>query len=159
MNFKIIAFALSCIFINQVYAAYDETKDPYYKDALSAATSAFLKYAAVCNGKTYVRTSENSFWEFNEPPKVKLLGVYPVSDSERLNGTAWHGRFVIRMGGAVRSVDISTNEISRWMDTSGIDFNFLRLNNEWQIEGKVWASLNHMAELQPQVSCEKIPHH
>lgn len=149
----------SGLWVSQAFALYDRTKDPLYEDAVSAASKAFGEYAATCNGKTYAKAGERMLLEFSEGrPKVKMFGAFRVSDSDRLNGKLWSGRFEVDAGKAARAIvagGLGANNVGPWQDTREIEFDLVLQDGQWKISNKVRAWLGYWVELQPGMSCDE----
>ena len=143
------------------YALYDRDEDPYYKTALKEAESVFSTYTVQCNGKTFAKIADSAFIEFNKPPEeVRMIGAYGVSDSDRLNGKEWAGKFDVLMGKAARIVEansVETVTTRNWVDSGEPEFDLVLRDKAWSVEGGVKVYVRAWYDLKRPLSCSEIP--
>lgn len=140
-------------------AQTDKTKEQWIAEAQSETEKWFSKYHAVCNGSVVVRTGKSSYLEFNgRSAAVAVLGLYHISNSDRLNGTLWSGKIVVDMGNSSRPLIVAeqdTRKPFKWSPGREAEFDFTYADGRWQLNGKIYSPDWY---LQPDVQCKAITH-
>jgi hypothetical protein len=158
-----IAIAIACIYSAEIRAqSFDKLK----VESIAAANNILKPYYSSCGGKLYAKRSDISFLEFNgSTPKIRYDFAYKISDSDRLNGKQWHGRYSLFIGTAARSIlkkqqgGIDTSE---WNEAREIETELIFENGSWKVDEsfgvKAFVS-GAWLPLAQNVQCDQTPSH
>lgn len=137
--------------------SWGASKDPYYAEAIKQAENVFSKYVTSCGDSNYAMVGSSSFLEFKQGvPKVKLIGNYPLSESDKLNGNLWHGKFSVYLGKSYRR-NSSNDAWYPWSVAQSAGFDLKLLNKEWKVDGDISVYAGAWFDFKNGITCDDIP--
>lgn len=141
-------------------AQNEKTREQWLAEAKDNGEKVFKDYHAVCNGHVVVKANPRVYYEFSgDTAKVRVMGIYSIDTSDKLNGKLWSGKMLVNMGEAARQILLDgegKSTISAWGYGREAEFDFLFADNQWQLGGNIYSYTTYNFDLQPGVSCVAV---